>query len=56
MRSGVTPGCFSTGAQVDAGETMAEEFEGAQGGDPVRASQDPASASSASSAGPGSSP
>lgn len=56
MRSGVTPGCFSTGAQVDAGETMAEEFEGGQGGDPVRGSEAPASASSASSAGPGSSP
>ena len=38
MRSGVTPGCFSTGAEVYGGDAMSQEFEGAQGGDPVRAS------------------
>lgn len=39
MRSGVTPGCFSTGAEVDGGETMCEGVGSGVGrcvvGDPV---------------------
>jgi len=64
MRSGVTPGYFSTSAEVDGGETMAQEFEGGVGGvggvggDPVLSSHGGGSPGEAvpEPAGPGSSP
>ena len=34
MRSGVTPGCFSTGAEVYGGETMADDVGGGEPGAP----------------------
>jgi hypothetical protein len=35
MRSGVTPGCFSTGAEVYGGDAMCEGVGSGVGGDPV---------------------
>jgi len=41
MRSGVTPGCFSTGAQVDAGEAMAHDVVSVGGAEPAAPQSSP---------------
>jgi hypothetical protein len=41
MRSGVTPGCFSTGSEMYGGETMSYDVVSVGGGEPVEPESSP---------------
>ena len=41
MRSGVTPGCFSTGSEMYGGETMADDVVSVGGAEPAAPESSP---------------